>query len=710
MSANRRDVDEAVSKSTMTSNQAAVLKPENNLSDDTSHLLQSEVSALAQTHQSLDRQLRDIGDRLARERSRARELTSNMVATRRDEDRSQLASDEAVSHALVGQQDEAIGVLEALKDRPYFARVVLEEELESGEIREVEYKIGYSANPDCRIIDWRKAPLSKLYYEYREGDEYFEEIRGKERMGRIALRNQVEIKKGKLEQVVCRYGTFRFDGESWAGGGTGRSSGGRNFGALPEVLSLISPEQFRAITKESASAVLIQGIAGSGKTTVALHRLAWLLDAGNSDLAASDCLVLTIGPSLREYIRSSLSALNLSQVSVFSYREWCSKQILPHLPASILSEGRTEPVLTPQSDRPGAGVERVKRSMGLLRALEDRARRAPPEAKDDPVKLLLSTLSDTRLIMSFDESKLLDAAVIRAAEARTADMVRRGTLDRSDFALLLRTLQLTKGRGAVLGRATPFKHIVLDEVQDYSPVELATILSVVTEVGNVTLIGDTTQRIEEGFPGWDKLTKYWTGRKVESNFLKLDVSHRSTRQIVACASCIGSIEGPRGGRDGERPRWYFSRGQEKVLTAALDWLRRITAECPNGLIGVVCFSSAHAKEAYSLLSPTFGPLVRLADEGAITFEQGIVICDAYAAKGLEFYGVLVYQPVSSVLPRTDGGRALLYVASTRAQEYLAFATWGGSSPLKSVASSVLERFDLDIADEEEVGSTSTEEE
>jgi DNA helicase-2/ATP-dependent DNA helicase PcrA len=291
---------------------------------------------------------------------------------------------------------------------------------------------------------------------------------------------------------------------------------------------------------------------------------------------------------------------------------------------------------------------------------------------------------------------------------RTAQILTRGTLDRSDFALLLRVLQLTKGRGAVLGRSSPYKHIVLDEVQDYSPIELATMLSVVNDVGNLTLVGDTTQRVEEGFPGWEKLSKHWTAKKMASNFLRLDVSHRSTKQIIACASAIGKLEVARGGGDGERPTWMFARSQEPVIGAVIDWLQRITRKAPNALIGVICFSPASAKEAYRLLKPTFGPLIRLADEGGFSFEEGILVCDAYAAKGLEFFGVMVYQPVLSVLPKGEAGAALLYIAATRAQEYLAFASWGAPAVVASCPAAVLERIDLDIADEEDEGPAADE--
>lgn len=681
------------------SNEVVKLNPPDILLEEIKSLLEEEETILGQTFQSLEQQQVAIRDRFNKERQRSRELTSSMIATQRVEDRRQLSSDEAVSHALTTQHDESLAILEALRERPYFARVVLDEEDEKGGHRRMEYKIGYKANPACRIIDWRHAPLSKLYYEHKEGDEYCEEIQGRERFGKVLLRNRVEIQKGILRQVSCRYGTFYSTENGWKGTQAVIGSN-RDFSSLPDVLSLISPEQFLAITKNASSAVLIQGIAGSGKTTVALHRLSWLLEKGNSDLTPTDALVLTLGPSLREYIRSSLGSLGITTVPVFSYRDWCGPLIGPYLPASLRKGPKGAPELLSGANRAGMEIERVKRSMGLLRALEKTAEINPDITQ--PLELLISTLKNSKLITELDETKFLDKELIQAALDRTREIEKRGALDRSDFSLLLRCLQLTQGPLKVSGRSELYQHIIIDEVQDYSPVELATVLSSVTNVGNLTLVGDTAQRLEEGFPGWEKLRRWWTARKIESSFIRLEVSHRSTKAIVECASALGGLPAPAAGRRGVRPQVLFAAAHETLLGGMLGWLQRGVAASPNALIGVLCFSAAHVKELHALLSPTFGPIVRTGDESSFSFAEGIVVCEVFAAKGLEFHSVLVYQPTGSVLPAGDTGKHLLYIASTRAQEKLAFAVFGNQkSPVMGLPERILERVDLDDVEKEE---------
>lgn len=686
------------------------------LTPQVTEFITQEESVCNATVASIDRQLIEQSRRFERERIRARDLTGTLVSTRRDEERAQVASDEAVSHALAHQHDDAIEVLSSLREKPYFGRVVLEEEdPNTGDFRTIEYKIGYASNSECRIIDWKKAPLSKLYYEYKEGEEYCEVIQGREREGRVALRNRVEIKKAELVQVEGTLGSFTKVSGTWRDTRSAKKGGGdRDFGSLPDVLSLITPEQFTTITHDSAAAVLLQGVAGSGKTTVALHRLAWLLAQQDTPLLPHEAVILTLGPSLSVYIKSTLPRLGIQGVPVFSFREWSGKLIANLLPASLLVEqpdGSRGPLLSTGLLKPPAGIERVKRSVGLLKALEEKGRNAGGASGgkyQSILDLLVDALRDPARILALDDSKLLSEKVIYDAYQRTSEMVERGTLDRSDFSLLLRAAQLlglvtdTKTGASGGGRAAgPFKHVVIDEVQDYSPIELATVLSTLTTEGSLTLVGDVSQRTEDGFPGWKKLQGWWAERKRESSFVKLEVSHRCTKEIMRCASLLGDPSAHPSqvvvsGRSGKKPRWLIGEDQEQALSGLIDWLTERAEEAPNALLAVVCFSLSAARDLRSLLEPKFGASVRMMEDGNVSFEEGILLGEASSLKGLEFFGVVLWEPTNKALPPGEIGSNLLYVACTRAQEHLAFVTTGRvGTPLGRLSSSILQRVELE---------------
>jgi hypothetical protein len=310
-------------------------------------------------------------ERLQTENARARTLTARMVATRRVEDRAMMASDEAVSHALKDKKQAELEGIHKLIEKPYFARIILEEEAD-GKNKTIEYKLGTAANPDCRIIDWRKAPISKLYYEYREGDEYSEEILGRERNGRVALRNTVDIEKSKLRRISCRFGNFALQGDKWVSTGQAvRSRSASSSGELPGIVSLITADQFKTITEEADTAILIQGIAGSGKTTVALHRLAWLLHENNSDLKPEECVVIVLSNALKKYVSNTLPSLGISGVKVQIFSEWCRETVAKFAPQFFRTSGDPRRPVDP----PPASIERVKRSIAVLNTLEKSAER-----------------------------------------------------------------------------------------------------------------------------------------------------------------------------------------------------------------------------------------------------------------------------------------------------------------------------------------------
>ena len=105
-------------------------------------------------------------------------------------------------------------------------------------------------------------------------------------------------------------------------------------------------------------------------------------------------------------------------------------------------------------------------------------------------------------------------------------------LDPEDDALLLRAWQLRVGRCAAAGRAAALRHVAIDEVQDFSPLEVRVLLDCLDERRSLTLAGDTQQHVlpEAGFTSWSDFFRHLgvAGAEVET----LRVSYRSTHEIV----------------------------------------------------------------------------------------------------------------------------------------------------------------------------------
>lgn len=667
-------------------------------------ILSEEEQIFQSVRASLESQILRAQNRLRFENERARALTSEIMHTRRIEDKALLASDEAVSHGLKDSKREELETLTKQIENPYFARIELEEERAPGTNTRIEYKLGFAANTDCRIIDWRRAPISKLYYEYKEGDEYYEEILGRERTGRVLVRNRIETSKGKMETVENRYGTFTWNAKnaSWERK-SGLSKGRRGKdGALPEVLALITPEQFRSITVDADTAIMIQGIAGSGKTTVALHRLAWLLHKDNSPLQPNEATIVVLSPSLRAYIENSLPAAGLRGVTTRTYHEWASRTF------KLLTKGRELLLRRPFESCP-VEIAQVKRSVAILTAIdlsitshsESRAALTVEELKTR----LIEVLSNPHVIIQSDPSKKITESAVNHTLERTRADFEEGLFDWNDDALLLRIYQ--RMTGCVVneqGIPGTYGHIVVDEVQDLSPVELATLIGSVKELKDLTLVGDVSQNLDhaQAFPGWEELRRYWNFDPTRSRYVSLEVSHRSTLPIMRLADSIQKRSTVKSGRPGRTPIWFFCRRESAGIECALKWLTKAGELYPNRIAAVICATPQDAKFAYQMLKPTFGPRVRLGDASSFSFEEGILVTDVRQVKGLEFFSVLLWNPSAKAYEASDLARNLLYVAVTRAEENLCIVTWNRPAPALPpfAASNLVRSMDMTVERDE----------
>src|SRR6202012_1588058 len=129
---------------------------------------------------------------------------------------------------------------------------------------------------------------------------------------------------------------------------------------LPEIAALIDKEQFELITQPESGIVVIQGGAGSGKTTVALHRVAYLNFQDQRRFKASNMLFVVPSQSLVRYVGGVLPALGVGGVPVVTYTGWARSTRMRCLPESPTSYNLDPP------DQ----VSRVKKHPALLAILE----------------------------------------------------------------------------------------------------------------------------------------------------------------------------------------------------------------------------------------------------------------------------------------------------------------------------------------------------
>lgn len=291
---------------------------------------------------------------------------------------------------------------------PYFGHMRLQE---SGRARDVLIGKRGMIDRDAGvvIVDWRDAPVSRLYYRYEEGDEYEEELGDRLIEGQLLVRRTVSFQDGRVVRVRCPAGTFvrtRDERDAWRAltslrpepelkGGVGKAERAPRDGArhqaarrerlglgdahlradkhLPEITALIDPKQFDAMTAKDSGVVILQGGAGSGKTTIALHRVAWLCFEHKDRFRPEHVLVVVAQPQLARYVEKLLPSLDVGAVRVQAWQSWAALAVERSLGKGSPKVGRM--LSRRLMDEAPSDVARLKKHPAMLEAIRSQWQR-----------------------------------------------------------------------------------------------------------------------------------------------------------------------------------------------------------------------------------------------------------------------------------------------------------------------------------------------
>ncbi|MBE6061540.1 MAG: AAA family ATPase [Clostridium sulfidigenes] len=214
------------------------------------------------------------------------------------------------------------------KDNPYFARINFKEK-----IREMEsFYIGKfglidEVNNEEVVIDWR-APLANLYYSGTFGAASYTAPMG-EIQGELLLKRKFQVKDGKIvnifdEGVNELIVPVSEDGEELVDEFLKINLEENMSKKLKDVVNTIQREQNEIIRAYKNKPIIIQGSAGSGKTTVALHRLAYLVYTYGDEMNNRNILVVAPNQLFLDYISDILPNLGVSNVKQSTFEELCS--------------------------------------------------------------------------------------------------------------------------------------------------------------------------------------------------------------------------------------------------------------------------------------------------------------------------------------------------------------------------------------------------
>lgn len=633
--------------------------------------------------------------------------------------------------ALMAQYNAQLSLLEQLRatrDReqvdpasPYFAHLRLKE---GKVVRDLCLGKATRIQRGVRIVDWRNAPVSRLFYRYRQGEEYEEEFGNKVLNGEVLARRTVTIRRGELERVDSPEGVFVREADGWretprsaarlrggegaamqvykAGEGEHRRLGTSLQGhrrradkRLPDIAGLIDEEQFELITQPTSGFVVIRGTAGSGKTTVALHRIAWMAYE-QPNINSDRTMFIVFSRALRDYVGHVLPSLGVERVGVTTFHEWARKQRERHFPR--LPRKRRE-------DTP-SWVVKIKMHPAMLAALSRQVERIDaPSRGEQAVDDWMSVCTDLELLTSCFAT--WGSGAVRQEELerfttwcrdRNEELVARlegdkevsPELDEEDDALLLRAWQLRVGPLRAKGRSPLiYRHIAIDEVQDFSPLEVRVLLECLDKKQSITLAGDTQQHVmqDAGFTSWADFFASLGVDGVAVNTLR--VSYRSSAEIVNFAmGILGDLredDMPLTTRHGPAPELFRFTDHGGAVAFLADALTALLRDEPLASVAVLTPNAEISRIYHQGLDRGEVPRLRRVTQQDFSFAPGVEITEVSQVKGLEFDYVVVVEASAQTYPDSPGARRLLHVAATRAVHQLWLTSVAEPSPIVTEA-------------------------
>ncbi|MFW6027437.1 MAG: HelD family protein [bacterium] len=563
---------------------------------------------------------------------------------------------------------------------------------------------------EALVYDWR-APISSLFYDYEIGPARYESPGG-EVQGRLERKRQFRISGGRME-FMLESAVNIVDDVLQEELGRASDEGMRN------IVATIQRDQNAIIRDAEAHTLIIQGVAGSGKTSIALHRIAFLLYRFKDTLKSDDILIISPNRVFADYIGNVLPELGEEQVSEIGM-ETLAADLLGHKyrfqtffeqTAALLEKNdealkariaaKASPDFLKRIDAyverlEGASFETVQWWTGRCIVpdwfFEETWRKHRGVPFTERVAHVVSAAEHQIGIhynydLRTDQRRSLREAVRGMAKRTTLREAYKGLFEwmgraelfrpaggRLEYADVFPLIYLKMRLEGVENPYREVKHLLVDEMQDYTPVQYAVLGKLFT--CRKTILGDAAQSVQPcGASGADEIRQVLRA----SAPVKLTKSYRSTWEIMQFALGIApndELEPMR--RHGEPPKVIAYKNQRDAaaqISAEIEAFRTSSHQS----LAIIAKTQKQAHMLHRNLAAN-GVEATLLDPGSAGFAAGIIVCAVHLAKGLEFDRVVV-PDASARNYHTELDRNLLYVACTRAMHRLTVIAPGEPSKL-----------------------------
>ncbi len=590
--------------------------------------------------------------------------------------------------------------LRMIKNKPYFASIVFKDSSDNT-LYNIYMSLTYlkDKNENNILYDWR-SPICSLFYDYETGPCSYNAPGGVIK-GELKRKRQYKIENNKLLGVFDN--SLNIDDDILQEVLSQESSE-----KMQNVVNTIQQEQNQVIRNLEDNNLIVQGIAGSGKTTVALHRIAFLLYR-LENLNSNNVLIFSPNNIFTEYISEVLPSLGEANTLQTTFSDYLESFITEYKEVETFTdfisrfysykETNRELVKYKQSDRIIDDLDAfiddyiencmftnsfnetekfyiVKDDINYM--LHEKYDRLPLferveeiadklcsnnykgnlKKKSTYIKLLYENSNFKNNIKEIYK-EFLNSEYCRfdLDEKTINNCINKDTINYED-ALIFAYI---KGRLSGFIYDGNIRQVIIDEAQDYNRLQYI-IINQIFRKADFTILGDINQNINPYYH-YNSLNELSTIFEGTNKYIELLKTYRSSPEIISYTNKILGLNHVNAIRkDNNKP--VIVRKNIDITTSIIEDVN--TLQNTYKSTAIITKDMKEAENLYNLIKDKIN--ISLVDHNTKGFNKKLVIMPAYVSKGLEFDSVIVYNNRDNSYKNNE--RNLLYVACTRAQHEL----------------------------------------
>ena len=587
-----------------------------------------------------------------------------------------------------------------IQNNPYFGKITFEDD--EGK-KDIYIGLTYlTKNNDNVIYDWR-SPISSIFYDYENGKCSYEAPGGTIE-GYLHNKRQFTIENSKIKRVFDSKLTIQDEMLQ-------EVLTRKNNDYMKNIVNTIQAEQKAIIRKVEDKNLIVQGIAGSGKTSVALHRIAFLLYK-IKNLTSDKVLIFAPNHIFSEYISNVLPELGEENTKETTFSDFLETYIKEYRDIESFTSFIERYY---KKEEPYTDLIKLKQSNEIIPVIEKYIQNYTKKARfteeifnrDLYVPLeklnyyLTERYSSIPLLERIDEISLKIAEQEFRNNKSKARQIRKWLRERLNISIDMKEIYKNFFRSKefidIYGHELPESYInrldekdisyedaclfvymksllmflgndylieqtIVDEAQDYSILEYM-LLKKILKRSKFTILGDINQTINPyyEYKSLEELKSVFTD---SVNYIELNKTYRSSPEIIEHANKILGLNLVSAIRRNTSIPVEF-RTENNLKEQLISDIKNLKKN--NKSIAIITKTDTEATKIYKLLKRDLEELTLIANNSK-AFSRELVVIPSYMAKGLEYDATIVYTAKDNSFTYKE--RYLYYVACTRSQHHL----------------------------------------